>query len=92
MSQDIASPRPWRLDGVLIRGANHDVLGYRPSDKRSARQQIANVKLIIRAVNAHDDMLAALKAARAEFYPSVSLQEDKILATIDAAVGKATGS
>ena len=58
------TPRPWRL---FLQG-NNEKIGDHAGRKiavlcRTADERAANGALIVRAVNAHDDLVAALKEA-----------------------------
>ena len=55
-----ATPTPWRYDGIAgIHAGGEIIVFLRPSDERMP----ANAALIVRAVNAYDDMLIALRTA-----------------------------
>lgn len=57
------TPTPWRVTdpgpNAVVRGADGVIVAVRHRLPASAHQ--ANVALIVRAVNGHDDLLAALK-------------------------------
>ncbi len=92
---------PWRSDGqgeyifagiimvCQMRGWGHltGSGGLRLSDEKAVEIQKANQELIVRAVNAHDELVAALKMARdaIEYCKGGPNQ----LAEIDAALSKA---
>lgn len=74
-----ATPRPWHLSdhweppngGFTIHGPENDdyvadvYAAHHPDDKETDEVGTANAKLIVRAVNAHATMLAALQRAQA---------------------------
>lgn len=95
------SPLPWSFDGdwnriPTIFAADGRTMvatvekGTCSHDARPSPERKANAELIVRAVNSHADMLAALKAI-ADYY-----DEDDILRgdleQIRAAISKATGA
>ena len=73
MSNEVRhTPGPWKA--VLVEGhrlggrngaARYDVLAMNPPDFVADRLTEANARLIVRAVNAHADLLAAAKCALA---------------------------
>jgi hypothetical protein len=74
------TPTPWKVDGASVRGASGEWLfdeWFVP----------ANAEFIVRAVNAHDDLVAALKEARAGIWSGCDTVRS--IAKIDAALAKA---
>lgn len=64
---DHATPRPWVLDGFVIADPNGDTptgrWGIASAEPRTNPvEKQANAALIVRAVNCHDELVAALEA------------------------------
>ena len=55
------TPRPWTTRGGRIYGADDDPIASTGVSSRWSEEDKANEKLIVRAVNAHDELVAALK-------------------------------
>ena len=55
------TPRPWTCRGGIIRDAEDDPVVSTDVSHRSFDEDEAIERLIVRAVNAHDEMVAALK-------------------------------
>lgn len=79
-----ATPRPWRFEawddgpegtGAFIHGGNPEqlVADVGPEERRFPGEAEANARLIVQAVNAHDDLIAALEALASRFEAFVSL-------------------
>jgi hypothetical protein len=60
------TPTPWSVDGehlrALVRGADGTIVALR--HRLPAATHVANAEFICRAVNAHDDLVAAVKLVR----------------------------
>ena len=67
-----ATPRPWRFEawddgpegtGAFIHGGNPEqlVADVGPEERRFPGEAEANARLIVQAVNAHDELIAALE-------------------------------
>ena len=89
------TPTPWDTNGFL---SNDGIRIYHRQDEVAHLSDIgldqdvleAHAAFIIRAVNAHDDLLAALKEAR-NFVLATPFAAPTQLARIDAAIAKAEG-
>jgi hypothetical protein len=60
MSTPKHSPLPWR---IAVNGFVHDACDDLVEDGFADENSIANTRLIVRAVNSHDALLAAAKAS-----------------------------
>jgi len=83
-------PEPWRLfrysDGrVQIQEGQRDVTGIWPDEKR----RIADAERIVRAVNSHEELLAALKKARRIMGNGGTWSD--VVETVDSVITKAEG-
>lgn len=61
------SLKPWRVDkstSDFVNDANSKSIAFCNSASRDRAENAANAALIVRAVNAHDDLLSALRTAR----------------------------
>jgi hypothetical protein len=77
------TPTPWYISGKsTIRRGSNDWIGY-----VHWRNGAANAEFIVRACNAHDNLVAALREARG--WLSGWASAEKELAVIDAAISKA---
>ena len=56
------TPGPWTTAGDLILDAGGEQVGAITGDRTTADQDDANAALIVRAVNCHEDLVAALEA------------------------------
>jgi hypothetical protein len=67
MEGDGATPRPWRKSGDVVLGNNNEIVATCGNDfcETPYEKDKANAELIVRAVNAHEDLVKALKNARA---------------------------
>ena len=58
---------PWRTDGTHVMGPSghgeHVVAVCRQAKPRNTNEALANAERIVRAVNCHEELLAACKAA-----------------------------
>jgi hypothetical protein len=62
MSNDKATPRPWRVvEGNLIFGADYSEVGDTCVSADGYDTQMANAALIVKAVNLHDRLVEALR-------------------------------
>ena len=104
MSDAKHSPLPWRKVGESILGSDNDPICHMtrcfPSVSPNDRKMPAkDAEFILKAANAHDEMLSALDTARSQIIllggdPSTSVYGDQIqqavLDVIDAAIAKGT--
>src|ERR1700735_2276674 len=88
------TPTPWILDGehlrTIVRGAESTIIAVR--HRLPAVTHAANAAFIVRAVNAHDDLVAALKETKASLSEYGSAYSDGIIihvkVIVDAALAK----
>lgn len=96
------TPTPWDADGVYV--MYHDaelsitVAGCAISPRMDSSKAKANAAFIVRAVNAHDDLVAALKVAQSHLRtlrgdrrnePNSDQIDRAVFDAIDAALAKA---
>ena len=94
---DDASPRPWHLgtDGNVYEGEmGHNLIAVvdHGRNDRAPSVKPANGRLIVAAVNAHDDLLAACRAALEEITVLVpGRAADPISRRLEAVIARAEG-
>lgn len=84
------SPTPWTSGSSAI-FAGKKCIGVTDCDSSTPNVERANAAFIVRAVNAHDDLVAALKAAKSELeaYEQAATGETYNSTQINAALAKA---
>jgi hypothetical protein len=85
------TPGPWMFDGL-----SHEILSRRdsmpvcaPCDDYDEDQWLVDAEFIVRACNAHDELLAALKALRRNVDRYWTKSTSNVMQQADAAIAKA---
>jgi len=102
---DKATPRPWTYHANYIEVSNEhgDHSLYAPDDRGAVSPETrwANARFVVQAVNAHDDLVAALSGLRSElssYMGIVTVDEGEwselwaALALVNTALAKAEGA
>lgn len=88
------TPTPWSTSGTKVVDGKIVVAQCKFAGVMSHMQAAHNAAFIVRACNAHEELVAALKEARATIHDLVHQKWNEVeywLGNIDAAIAKAEG-